>query len=77
VGQHQHLLEGEEVIVFLKQSKASVGPIEDMIDQPAGGVSSDSRHDDSLCASVFHVKVRVTFNSAGLTVEQFMQLLGR
>jgi hypothetical protein len=37
-------LEGEEIVVFFEQSQPPVGAIQDMVHQPAGSISSRSRH---------------------------------
>jgi len=44
----QHLLEGVVVALRVKQSQASVPPIEDMVDHPSFNGSSGSWHPDSF-----------------------------
>ena len=51
VGQEQDFFEGEIILIFFEESEASVGAIEDMVNQAGGGVSSGSRH-ESECYRV-------------------------
>lgn len=51
VGQGQHLLEGEVVLILFEQPQFSVGRIEHVICQPAGGASCHSGHGPYLKAA--------------------------